>query len=80
MQVLAPTKIGPAGFTPLAGLGSLGSAPKNGERMLSDLSMYNSPPSENITLEEFERLALARLSGLSELRRDSLCPEFRKFV
>ncbi|KXZ49386.1 hypothetical protein GPECTOR_21g612 [Gonium pectorale] len=29
--------------------------------------MYNTPPSENITLEEFERLALARLSVLKEM-------------
>ena len=32
--------------------------------MLSDLRMYTTPPSDNITLEDFERLALARLSGM----------------
>ncbi|GIL80523.1 hypothetical protein Vretimale_16045 [Volvox reticuliferus] len=67
MQVLTAGKVGPAGFTPLAGAGAAAYAPKDGDRMLTDLSMYNSPPSENITLEEFERLALARLSVLKEM-------------
>ncbi|GFR49921.1 hypothetical protein Agub_g11940, partial [Astrephomene gubernaculifera] len=64
MQVLANSGAGPAGFTPLS---SNASASKSGDRMLTDLSMYNTPPTENITLEEFERLALARLSVLKEM-------------
>lgn len=60
MQFLATTKPGAAEFTSQLG----GNAARKGnERMFSDLSMYSTPPSENITLEEFERLALARLSG-----------------
>ncbi|KAG2443115.1 hypothetical protein HYH02_009528 [Chlamydomonas schloesseri] len=64
MQFLATTKPGAAEFTSQLG----GNAARKGnERMFSDLSMYNTPPSENITLEEFERLALARLSVLKEM-------------
>ncbi|GLC39296.1 hypothetical protein PLESTB_001574700 [Pleodorina starrii] len=67
MQVITSSKGGLAGFTPVAELNATGNVPKNGDRMLTDLSMYTSPPSENITLEEFERLALARLSVLKEM-------------
>jgi hypothetical protein len=63
MQFLQASKDGAAGFTALAGQGAASTVPKSGDRMLTDLSMYTSPPSENISLEEFERLALARLSG-----------------
>ncbi|KAG2428010.1 hypothetical protein HXX76_011996 [Chlamydomonas incerta] len=64
MQFLATSKPGAAEFTSQLG----GNAARKGnERMFSDLSMYSTPPSENITLEEFERLALARLSVLKEM-------------
>lgn len=64
---------GSASFAPLFGGGSADGAygrqaaaqAEQKQQVLTDLSMYDTPPAENITLEEFERLALARLSGAS---------------
>jgi hypothetical protein len=79
---------GASSFAPLAGVGgNAGNAgPRLGpaqwsdageQKLLTDLSMYNDPPAENITLEEFERTALARLSGEVERCAESLCARGR---
>jgi hypothetical protein len=49
--------------TPAAQGGKVSAATGDRSGGFADLSMYQEPPTENITLEEFESLALARLSG-----------------